>query len=158
MADAPLKTTTMHLTVVTPEATVLDLPVEFVTVPLYDGEIGIGRDHAPMIGRLGFGQLRYRTAGTSVRYYVDGGFVQVDNNRVSVLTNRALPTSEIDHETAREQLATALKRTTSNAEELAIRDRLILQARAQLRIANQVIPPGSYASSQGGPPGGMANV
>ena len=44
--------------VVTPEATVLDRQAEFVALPLYDGEIGIGRGHSPLIGRLGYGEMR----------------------------------------------------------------------------------------------------
>ncbi len=132
MADSsnPLK-----LIVVTPEATVLDVAAQFVTVPLFDGEKGIGGNHAPLIGRLGFGELRYRTAGESSKYYVDGGFVQVQDNVVSVLTNRAMPLEDLDAESAEEQLKTALTRKPSNPEELALRDRLVSQARAQKRLA-----------------------
>ena len=137
MSTTSSSTTPLHLVVVTPEATVLDAQVEFVTVPLFDGELGVARNHAPLIGRLGFGELRYRVHGESYRYYVDGGFVQVDNNIVSVLTNRALPTGDLDAERAREQLAEALKRRPKNPEELALRDRLQLQARAQLRLAGR---------------------
>lgn len=137
MSTTSSSTSPLHLVVVTPEATVLDAQVEFVTVPLFDGELGVARNHAPLIGRLGFGELRYKVHGESYRYYVDGGFVQVDNNVVSVLTNRALPTGELDGERAREQLAEALKRRPKNPEELALRDRLQLQARAQLRLAGR---------------------
>jgi F-type H+-transporting ATPase subunit epsilon len=134
MAEKP---TDLKLIVVTPEATVLDVTAEFVTLPLYDGEIGIGRGHAPMIGRLGFGELRYRFAGDTNKYYVDGGFVQVQDNMVSVLTNRALGIDKLDAAAAQQQLAEALTRSTSNPEEMAIRERLILQARAQMRLAGR---------------------
>ena len=76
------------------------------------------------------------TKGEMIRYYVDGGFVQVANNVVSVLTNRALLASVLDRDTAENQLRTALSRTAAGPEELAIRDRLILQARGQLRMAS----------------------
>jgi F-type H+-transporting ATPase subunit epsilon len=137
MSTASSSTTPLHLVVVTPEATVLDAPVDFVTVPLFDGELGIAKNHAPLIGRLGFGELRYKVGGTTQRYYVDGGFVQMDKNVVSVLTNRALPTGELDAEKAREQLTAALARRPKNPEEMALRDRLQLQARAQIRLANR---------------------
>lgn len=135
MPETKSKTKDMKLVVVTPEATVLDVFAEFVTVPLYDGEAGIAVDHAPMIGRLGFGQLRYRHGGESGKYYVDGGFVQVNDNVVSVLTNRAMLLSEIDVDGAKSQLKDALGRKPSNPEEMAIRDRLVSQARAQMRLA-----------------------
>lgn len=125
----------LKLVVVTPEATALNVAAEFVAAPLFDGEKGIGRSHAPMIGRLGFGELRYRYGTESKVLYVDGGFIQVQDNLVSVLTNRALEPDTLDQEAADEQLQEALARKTSNPEEMAIRERLILQARAQKRIA-----------------------
>jgi F-type H+-transporting ATPase subunit epsilon len=121
--------------VVTPEATVLDKSATFVALPLYDGEIGIATKHSPMIGRLGYGELRLVSGATTERYYVDGGFVQVADNVVSILTNRSVPAAAVDAEMASAQLADALARRPAGEEELKIRDRLIRQARAQLRIA-----------------------
>jgi F-type H+-transporting ATPase subunit epsilon len=77
--------------VVTPESTLLDEQVDFVALPLFDGEIGISPGRSPLIGRLGYGELRLVAGGQTRHYYVDGGFVQVANNVVSVLTNRAMP-------------------------------------------------------------------
>jgi F-type H+-transporting ATPase subunit epsilon len=121
--------------VVTPEATLVDQAADFVALPLYDGEIGIAPSHAPMIGRLGYGELRITHQGQTRRFYVDGGFVQVVDNVVSVLTNRALPASEVDAEVAAEQLASARQRPAHTPELMAIRDRIELQARAQIRVA-----------------------
>jgi F-type H+-transporting ATPase subunit epsilon len=126
---------TLQCIVVTPESTILDEQVEFVALPLYDGEIGILPGRSPLIGRLGFGELRLGTGGQTQRYYVDGGFVQVADNVVSVLTNRALPAARIDARAAEEQLAQARTRKANSDELLAIRDRLELQARGQLRVA-----------------------
>ena len=72
---------------ITPEATVLDSSAEFVALPLYDGEIGILPLHSNMIGRLGYGEMRLKEGSRLDRFYIDGGFVQVINNRVYVLTN-----------------------------------------------------------------------
>lgn len=135
MADSANKPASLELVVVTPEATVLAVKAEFVVVPLFDGELGIGRGHAPMIGRLGFGELRYRVSGETKAYYVDGGFVQVQDNSISVLTNRALAASDIDAAAAETQLSEAIAKKTSNPQEMAIRERLMLQARAQKRMA-----------------------
>jgi F-type H+-transporting ATPase subunit epsilon len=125
----------LQCVVVTPEATVLDEQVEFVALPLYDGEIGISPGRAPMIGRLGYGELRLVHAGQATRYYVDGGFVQVAANVVSVLTNRALPASSVDPQIAAESLAQARARKANSQELLDIRQRLEQQARAQIRVA-----------------------
>lgn len=123
--------------VVTPEATVLEETAEFVALPLYDGEIGIAPKHSPMIGRLGYGELRLVTGDVTRRYYVDGGFVQVKDDVIAVLTGRAIPDSQIDLRLAEEQLVTARARKATTDETLAIRDRLEAQARAQIRLARR---------------------
>lgn len=123
--------------VVTPEATALQTPAQFVALPLFDGELGVAPGHSPFIGRLGFGELRIVEGGVTQRFYVDGGFVQVANNQVSILTNSAVPADKIDPAVAREHLSAARKRPVNSAELQAIRDRAELQARAQLRIAKR---------------------
>jgi F-type H+-transporting ATPase subunit epsilon len=124
--------------VVTPEETVLDTGAEFVALPLYDGELGVAPRHSPMIGRLGYGELRIVSAGGQTEtYYVDGGFVQVADDLVSVLTNRALPSDALDADSAEERLAAAIGRPANSEELAAIRDRQMAQSRAQLRIARR---------------------
>jgi F-type H+-transporting ATPase subunit epsilon len=127
----------LNCILVTPEETALDEQAEFVVLPLYDGEIGIQPGHSPMIGRLGYGEMRIRAGGKESRYYVDGGFVQVADNVVSVLTNRALTPDQIDAAAAREQLEAANSRKTTSDEEHQLRERSIAQARAQMRIAER---------------------
>jgi len=127
----------MHCVVVTPEATALEQAVDFVVLPLEDGEIGIARDHSPLIGRLGFGEMRLRVGGDVQRFYVDGGFAQVVENRVTVLTNRAVPADEIDDAAIAEQLQAALQQPANTPQLLAVRDRLLSQARGQLLVARR---------------------
>jgi len=135
--DRPLAEGPLKLIVVTPESTVLEAEVDFAALPLFDGEIGFMPGRAPMIGRLGYGELRFTRDGQSTHFYVDGGFVQVVGNVVSVLTNRAMPTAEIDRQAALEHLSAARARK-ANTEDLAvIRDRLERQARAQIRLAGR---------------------
>lgn len=125
----------LQVIVVTPEQTALEQEAEFVALPLYDGEIGIAPNHSPLIGRLGFGEMRIKSGGKTLHYYIDGGFVQVVDNVVSVLTNRAVPTSKLDAAIAQAQLTTAMTKPANTPELLAIRDRAVLQARAQIRVA-----------------------
>lgn len=129
MPDGPIS-----LVVVTPETTVLDVTADYVAAPLFDGEIGIEKNHAPLIGRLGYGELRYKLDGQTHRFFVEGGFVQVADNVVSVMTGRAMPVSKIDVHEARAQLDQALARPASGSE-AAARERDILQARGKLRVA-----------------------
>jgi F-type H+-transporting ATPase subunit epsilon len=127
----------LRVVIVTPEQTVLDVSTDFVALPLYDGELGVAPGHAPMIGRLGYGELRIgHTPGTQ-NYYVDGGFVQVADNVVSVLTNRAIPTDRLDVGTIEESLRSAAAQKAAGEEQIARRERLQTQSRAQLRVARR---------------------
>jgi len=121
--------------VVTPEATALQRPAQFVVLPLEDGEIGIAPGRSPLIGRLGYGEMRITEGGRTDHYYVDGGFVQVAGNVVSVLTGRAVPVSELDASAAAERLKESASQQAHSLEAAAVRDRAAAQARAQLRLA-----------------------
>ncbi len=137
MSDASTSSRALQCVIVTPEATVREGSAQFVAVPLFDGELGIAPLHAPMIGRLGFGELRILDGGKTERLYVDGGFVQVTGNTVYILTNRAIPAEKIERSTAEEQLKTARAKPATTAELLAVRERQVSQARAQLRVAQR---------------------
>jgi F-type H+-transporting ATPase subunit epsilon len=123
--------------IVTPETTAFDEPVEFVAVPLYDGELGVLPGRAPLIGRLGYGELRIQQGSRTLHYYIDGGFVQVADNVVSILTNRAIPAERVDAAAAEEQLRSAINRHAPTDLDQQQREREIAQARAQLRVAGQ---------------------
>ncbi len=123
--------------VVTPERTLYDQPADFVALTLFDGEIGIAQGHTPMIGRLGCGEMRIRYKGRTDRYYVEGGFVEVLGDVVSVLTRRAVLAAEIDAAVAQEQLFSAQSRAAPTPEAVAVRDRALEQSRAQLRVARR---------------------
>ena len=123
--------------VVTPEKTLRDTPAEFVAVALFDGEIGIAPGHTPLIGRLGSGEMRVTHAGKTDRYYVEGGFIEVLDNVVSVLSSRAIPAEELDERVAMEQLETARSRSANTPELMAERQRQIEQSRALLRVARR---------------------
>lgn len=126
----------LHLVVVTPERTTLEQSAELVAVPLMDGEAGIMADHAPMIGRLAPGELRVNAGGKSQRYYIDGGFAQVANNVVSILTGRCLPVEQIDLAAARQSLERTQISASDRAELIEIKNKTIAQARAQIRLAS----------------------
>lgn len=124
-------------TVVTPEQTALETKADFVALPLFDGEIGIMANHSPLIGRLGYGEMRIKQGNQEVSYYVDGGFVQVADNVVAVLTNRAVPAKALDTAAAEVVLQSAMQRPANTPELLEIRDRQVTQARAQIRTARR---------------------
>jgi F-type H+-transporting ATPase subunit epsilon len=123
--------------VVTPEKTLLDELVDFVALPLYDGELGVLPGRAPLIGRLGFGELRTRTGEIPRRYFVDGGFAQVRRNVVTVLTQRAIPSDQLDVAAAARELESLdNQRVVTNAE-YAEHEKAVARARGTLRVAGR---------------------
>jgi F-type H+-transporting ATPase subunit epsilon len=123
--------------VVTPERTLRDVSADFVALPLFDGEIGIAPGHSPMIGRLGAGELRIGCEREVERFYIEGGFVEVLGNVVSVLTGRALPSGELDAEVAAERLSAVLAKPAHTPDLVEQRDRAAQQYRAQIRAADR---------------------
>lgn len=121
--------------VVTPERTELDRQASFVTLPMYDGELGVGTGRAPLIGRLGYGLLKLQTEAGTQRLFIDGGFAQVEDDVVSVLTSRAMPADQIDVDAAERSLAEALQMPGTTPELRSLRDAAQLRARGQLRAA-----------------------
>jgi F-type H+-transporting ATPase subunit epsilon len=123
--------------VVTPEQTVCETAADFVAVTLFDGEIGIGPGHTPLIGRLGYGEMRIRHGKEVERFYVEGGFIEVLNDVVSLLTRRTIPADKIDEQAASQQLETALRQAAHTPELMAARQQAEAQGRAQLRVARR---------------------
>jgi F-type H+-transporting ATPase subunit epsilon len=125
---------TLQCVVVTPERAVVDEPADFVALPLYDGELGVLPGRAPLIGRLGYGELRIRRGEHTQRYFIDGGFAQVRSNIVTVLTPRAQAAEEIDPDVvvqALEATKTPAHTPKEQEEKLKAQER----ARGQLRVA-----------------------
>jgi F-type H+-transporting ATPase subunit epsilon len=127
----------LNLEIVTPEKKVLSEAVDAVTVPTMSGEVGILQNHAPLISSLKAGVLSYTKGGTTQRMVVAGGFVEVSQNNVSVLSDIAETADEVNVENARLERETverelgAWKGSVEEAD--AERARLeIAQARLQL--------------------------
>src|SRR5262245_56775726 len=98
---------TLQCVVVTPEQAVLDEKVDFVALPMFDGELGVLPGRAPLIGLLGPGELRVRSGAQTQRFFVDGGFAQVRADVVTVLTPRAVKGEAIDTAAANRSLQEA---------------------------------------------------
>jgi F-type H+-transporting ATPase subunit epsilon len=120
--------------IITPEAQVFDDDVQFVALPAHDVEIGILRDRAPLLCKLGIGVLRVKQAGERKRWFVDGGFAQVIDNRVTVLTQRALPPEAVDRAVADQAMEQARQMPSRDESTQSARNDAIARARAQLKL------------------------
>jgi F-type H+-transporting ATPase subunit epsilon len=80
---------TFQLVVATPEKLILDEQVTSAELPGKDGYMGILAGHAPLLSALGEGNLTYSSGGGQSVLKIGGGFVEVFDNKVSVLADRA---------------------------------------------------------------------
>ncbi|MDQ3012255.1 MAG: F0F1 ATP synthase subunit epsilon [Acidobacteriota bacterium] len=124
----------LNLEVITPERRVLRESVDEVVVPGLDGELGILPEHTPLISQLQTGVLTYRQGSATQQMHVSGGFVEVQPDRVSVLSDVAERPEEIDLERAQRAKERAERRLKGQVDDLDFpRAELKLQ-RALIRI------------------------
>ncbi|HVR96674.1 MAG TPA: ATP synthase F1 subunit epsilon [Thermoanaerobaculia bacterium] len=132
------RTDTFHCSVITPERAVLETEATFVAFPAHDGEVGILRNRAPLLYKLGAGELRVEAPEGKHRLFVDGGFAQMVENRLTILTEQAKRVEEIDRAAAERALAEARALPTAGGEAAhAARQRAIRSAQAQIRLAGR---------------------
>jgi F-type H+-transporting ATPase subunit epsilon len=123
---------TLDLEVDTPERQLVREQVSEVQLPGKDGYIGILPGHAPLVGQIGTGFLSYSVTGKQRYLAVDGGFLEILDDRVRVLADSAETAEQIDVERARAELRAAQERLTGADTDPAVA--LHDVARAQSRI------------------------
>jgi F-type H+-transporting ATPase subunit epsilon len=102
------------LSIVTPEKQLVAEEVDQVNAPGSEGDLGILYDHAPILTNLRSGQLSYEKDGETIALVVSGGYLEVSENRVTVLAE----TGEFLHEIDRERA----ERAHAGAEKLLLTD------------------------------------
>lgn len=126
----------LRLVLVTPEKTLFDRPVASIRVPMFDGSAGIYPGRAPLVGRLGIGELKLNgTDGNSESYFIEGGFIQIKGEQVSVLTNAAMPVSEISRASAAEELEKVKTEKATSDEEMISLAKKLERARKLVSMA-----------------------
>lgn len=134
MSQRPL----LHLTIVTAQQTVFDGEAEMVIAPGSEGQLGILPRHAPLLTTLALGELRVRQHGVDEGIFVAGGFLEVNNNVVTVLADDAERGSEVDEaraEEARERAQALLARGGLTSEVEAAASAELERAIGRLRVA-----------------------
>jgi len=74
----------IHLHILSPEGTLVETDVELVTLPGAAGSFTVLKDHAPLVSALTEGRVRYVSAGKESFQPIQGGFVRIGNNTVTV--------------------------------------------------------------------------
>ena len=129
--------TELRLVLVTPETTLLDQLVRSIQFPLYDGQIGILPGRAPLVGRLGLGELKYTSSKGEGSYFIDGGFVQIKGQVVSVLTHKAIASNAITVAQGEQELAAAQAIEAKTDAEFAEKQHALDRARKLIALGRR---------------------
>ncbi len=80
---------TFHCTVITPSGSVFEGDVRYACFPAWDGQYGVMAGMAPMLGKLGTGDVELDVDGTRTRLSISGGFAHVRSGGLTILTEHA---------------------------------------------------------------------
>jgi F-type H+-transporting ATPase subunit epsilon len=124
----------LELAVVTAEGESFSGEVDAVVAPGELGEFTVLPSHAKLISSLNSGILRFDQGGDSVSLALTGGFLEVANNKVTVLADAAERDEDIDLERAEAALERAQERIASAPADLDLERALASMRRARVRI------------------------
>ncbi|MGH7486450.1 MAG: ATP synthase F1 subunit epsilon [bacterium] len=125
---------TFHCSVITPERAVLETDATFVAFPAWDGEVGILRDRAPLLFKMGTGELRVESPDGNETLFVDGGFAQMVDNKLTLLTEQAKRIEELDAAAAEKALNAARTMSMRSDSAFNARQHAVQSAEVQLHL------------------------
>ncbi|WIF96067.1 F0F1 ATP synthase subunit epsilon [Caminicella sporogenes] len=130
---------TFQLEIVTPDRKFFEGEVNMVTVRTSEGDIGILKDHMPTVAPLSIGVIRIRQDGQLKQATCAGGFVSVDENKTTIITDAAEWPEEIDVARAEAAAKRAEERLKMKSPEIDIvRAKIALnKALNRLRVAKE---------------------
>jgi F-type H+-transporting ATPase subunit epsilon len=124
--------------IVTAERVVYSEEVDMVIAPGSQGELGILPSHAPLLTTLKPGMLMVRHGGEDVAMFVNGGFLEVMQDKVIVLADVAERAEEIDvakAEEAKRQAEESLRQSSASAVDIAAAEAALRRSLMQLKVA-----------------------
>lgn len=123
-------------TLVTPIAEVFEKEVTYANLPAHDGQLGVGTGRAPLLARLGAGELTLTEKdGKQTRLIVVGGFAQIKAGKLVILTDETHELGAVKAEQAQKDLAEALAIKAVGESDIARKDGRVARARALLAAA-----------------------
>ncbi|MBN1444313.1 MAG: ATP synthase F1 subunit epsilon [Planctomycetes bacterium] len=131
----------LQCTITTPEQRVFEGDATSVVLPAAAGELCILPRHAPLVGSLGFGELRITAPdGSTRRFFVQGGFLQVYQNAVTVLATSAVDAVDLDPAAEEAELArlqSMVPPAQDDPRALEAHGRQVAVRRSRLRMARK---------------------
>jgi F-type H+-transporting ATPase subunit epsilon len=132
----------LKLEMVTPYKRVLSVEIDEVTAPGAIGEFGVLPDHTSLLTTLKVGELTYKQGNELFHVAVNWGYVEVEDNVMTVLVETAEPADQIDVERAKAALGRAeeaLKKLSSEDKEFKIMEAALERAVIRVQVASKKI-------------------
>ena len=107
----------MQVELVSPEAVLFSGECSQVVTRTVDGDIAFLDNHAPFIGALDIGQTQLWATDGVISLAINGGFVEVSGNAVTILSDGAMAAQEVDPSEAESDLAIAEEALASDADD-----------------------------------------
>ena len=130
----------IKLEMVTPYKRVLSEEVDEVTAPGSVGEFGVLPDHTSLLTTLKVGELTYKQGNETFHVAVNWGYVEVEDNVMTVLVETAEPADQIDVERAKaalERAEEALKKLSSEDKEFKLMEAALERALIRVQVASK---------------------
>lgn len=128
---------TFKAQVLTPEGSRFSGDVVSVSVPGASGSFQMLYNHAPIISALDVGRVDIQKAdNTTLTYAVSGGFVEMNDNQVTLLAERAIEPANIDVEEAKKKLSDAREKLKDSSVMMSDVEHDINDAQNLIKLAN----------------------
>ena len=124
----------IQLEVVTPEKIVLQEEVDLVVAPGSEGYLGILADHAPIITSLEIGVAKIKKGNEEILMALSGGFLEVKDNKATILADTAERSNEIDINRAKSAKERAEQRLTAKSADVDLDRAEVALRRAVSRL------------------------
>ena len=109
---------TLTVSVVTPDGPVLEDTYDMVSCVAENGELGILPGHIPLVAPLTISAIRLKREDSTEQIAVNGGFLEVRPDKVTILAQSAEKPADIDVERAKEAKARAEQRLQSEEDHI----------------------------------------
>lgn len=130
------------LEIITPIGKKFSQEIEFVKVRTTEGDMGILPNHAPFVAALQPEEISIKvTKGNEIKYYISNGFIEINNNNVTIIVDEALLPEEIDIEMAKKevQLAQEKLKKVNEDKQIMLVQKTLQDALMKVKIAEKLL-------------------
>jgi len=130
----------INCSILTPERLVYEGDIDSAVVHADDGEMGFLYGHAPLVSKLGVGEIRITMANAKRYFVVEGGLVEINDNKLIILAENAIPKEELNTVELESKLSELESSIASAKEVSADRSQLTIESqkvKARLKLSKK---------------------